>query len=121
MKSLFSEDYYMARWDEYLKPVPGEHYRNLEGSLQKALQSYKDAGLPEEAMTVLEAVEAKRIADDCHTLVMRELKTLKQLEAGTTSLGYTTQLQEIHARAELRKRFDFNCLQLREFKKAHHI
>lgn len=121
MKSLFSEEYYLAHWDEYLKPVPGEHYRNLEGSLQRELKCYKDADLPEEAMKVVETMEAKRIADECHDLVMSELNTIKKLEAGTTSLGYTTQSQEIHARAELRKRFDFNCLQLREFKKAHNI
>lgn len=121
MKPLFSEQYYKDHWNEFLKRVPGDDYINLEGELEQEMAVLREAGLTEEQLKLVEPIYAKPIADKCHALVMKELKTMKGLMNGGTTLGYTTEQQEIHARATFHKRFDFNCLQLREFKKNHNI
>lgn len=121
MKALFSESYYYTYWEKMLEKIPDQNYINLEAELSTAMQCYKEANLPTEALLKIQPIEAQKIADKCKALVMRELKTIKELEAGTASLGYTTQRQEIQARGELRKRFEFNCLQLRDFKVKYGI
>ena len=47
---------------------------------------------------------------------MREVRAVRE---GRASLGYTTHLQEIRARYEFEARFEFNCLQLADFKKKY--
>lgn len=121
MKSLFSEQYYKDHWDEFLKRVPGDDYINLEADLDRELAVLREAGLTEEHIKMVEHIYAKPIADKCHTLVLKELKTLKAVMAGEAAWGYTTKRQDIEAEYRFRTRFDFNCLQLREFKKKYNI
>lgn len=121
MKSLFSEQYYKNHWDEFLKRVPGDDYINLEAELEREMKVLREVGLTEEQLKVVEPIYAKPIAEKCHTLVMKELKTLKAVMAGEAGWGYTTKRQDIEAEYRFRTRFDFNCLQLREFKKNHNI
>lgn len=120
MKALFSEKYYRQFWDRFLEKVPGDDYINLEDELKFEMHFYPDT-LPAEALQALEKIKAKEIANRCKELCLKEMETVKALEAGKASLGYTTQSQEIHARAEFRKRFEFNCLQLRDFKEKYRI
>ncbi len=120
MKSLFSEQYYKDHWDEFLKKVPGDHYINLEAELKKELDVFNGV-LTEEQIKKVEPIYARQIADKCHRLVMKELQTLKEVMSGNASWGYVVKRQNIEAGREFRVRFDFNCLQLREFKKAHNI
>lgn len=117
MKSLFSESYYRQNWDRFIKVASGKHYRNLEEELQHQMSIYNE--LPQEAINLLVKVEAQKIADSCKALVLEEMQTLKDLEDGKASLGYTTHNQEIRARSEFHQRFEFNCLQLADFKKKY--
>lgn len=120
MKPLFSEQYYKDHWDKFLERVPGDDYINLEGELEKALAVFKGI-LTDEQIKAVEPIYAKPIAEKGHTLVLKELKTMKEVLAGEAGFGYTTKRQEIDAQYRFRTRFDFNCLQLREFKKNHNI
>lgn len=117
MKSLFSEEYYRTNWDRFIKKVPGADYVNLEAELEHAMEVF--SGLPTEALEMLKKIEAEKIAEKCRSLVLKEMATIKSLENGEASLGYTTQGQEIKARGNLRTRFEFNCLQLKVFKEKY--
>lgn len=101
--------------------MPGENYINLEEELTRTMRQYIENGMPTEALSVFEKMEAEKLAERCLRLVKKEMETVKQVEAGKASFGMTTELQEIQARAEFRKRFEFNCLQLSDFRKAHNI
>lgn len=117
MTARFSEDYYRKYWDRFLVKVPGEDYRNLEAELEREMNVYSD--IHESAVAIIRKMEAKKIADSCEKLVRKEMEICKRLESGKSSFGYTTQSQEIAARGELRKRFEFNCLQLKDFKEKY--
>ena len=121
MKATFSEQYYREHWDEFLKPVIGEHFVDMFGELKRVMEDYKSYGMPELALPIVEKMEAEKIALRVKELVYDEMRVVRGLKNGTCSLGYTTQLQEIRARAEYVKRFEFNCLQFRDFCKAYKI
>ena len=121
MKPLFSEQYYMDHWDEFLKHVPGDDYINLEGELEREMRVLREVGLTDDQLKLVEPIYAKPIADRCHTLVLKELKTMKAVLVCEADFGYTTEHQNIEAQYRFRTRFEFNCLQLREFKKNHSI
>lgn len=121
MKPLFSEQYYMDHWDEFLKRVPGDDYINLEGELEREMRVLRESGLTDDQLKLVEPIYAKPIADRCHILVLKELKTMKAVLVGEAGFGYTTERQNIEAQYKFRTRFEFNCLQLREFKKNHNI
>lgn len=114
MKARFSEEYYREFWDEFLKKVPGEDYINLEAELANAMKVY--AGLPETALAIICKMEAGKIAEHCMELVKKQMRRIADIDAGRASFGCTTQRQEIQLRGEFRKRFEFNCLQLKDFK-----
>ena len=130
MKPLFTEEFYTTHWDHFLDPMstphctPLEHsddYINLEGELAHTMEGYKQLGLPEAALPTIEQMEAKKLAERGREICMRQLKTQKELDAGTACFGYTTHRQEIEARGDFRKRFEFNCLQLKLFKQNHNL
>ena len=121
MKALFSEEYYRKYWKSFLVPVPGEDFVDLESELGAAMKVYKESGISESALAVVEKMEAKKIAEKCNQLVHKELKTLNEIMSGKASFGMTTQLQETQKRGEFRRRFEFNCLQLSDFRKNHNI
>lgn len=115
MKSRHSEQYYRDNWDRYIKKVPGPHYINLEEELEHNMLIF--AELPKEACDMLRKIEAKKISEKAENLVRSEMATIKAIEAGEASLGYTTKGQEIQAMNEFIRRFEFNCLQLADFNK----
>ena len=121
MKPLYKEAYYRKYWDEYLKPDNsiGKHYINLEGDLAGLLDMYREYGVPEEAIIAIKKTKAQELADACKAVVHEELGVLKRILSGESSFGYTSEFQEVRARAEYRERFDFNCLQLADFKKKY--
>ena len=121
MKALFSEEYYRKYWNDFLVPVPGEDYINLESELEKAMKVYKESGISKEAILVVEKREAEKLAEKCNILVHKELDQLKRILSGKASFGMTTQLQESQKRGEFRRRFEFNCLQLSDFRKNHNL
>ena len=98
MKAIFSEEYYKMNWERFLVKVPGNDYFNAEGKLD-----------------CIRKIEAKKIAVELNALVHRELQVVKDVEAGKASFGMITASQEYKAKADFRKRFEFNCLQLKYF------
>ena len=121
MKTLFSEEYYRKNWERFIKEIPGEHYINLEAELKNRMRIYDSIGLPETAIATIRKVEAQKIADTCKKLVMREMQTIKAIDNGEASFGYTTRGQEIKALGDFRTRFEFNCLQYADFKKKYEV
>lgn len=119
MKPLFSREYYMKNWDRFIQRVPGDNYINMGEELERSMKPYAEAGLPDDALKVIEKMEAKRIMEKADKLVRSQMATLIAVENGKASFGYTTQFQEIEARANYRKRFDFNCLQLALFREKY--
>ena len=122
-KALFTENYYRENWSRFIEKVPGEQYRNLEKELQArmAWMSHIPDGTKMDvtALETIKRIEAKKIADSCEALCRKNMQTLKDLEMGKASLGYTTHRQEHEARFNFRTRFEFNCLQLADFRKKY--
>lgn len=119
MKSTYSEEYYRRNWERFMKKVPSEHYINLEANLNHAIEIYSE--LPAEAIEMIKRIEAKKLSDRCTDILTRDMEMIKKLKNKEVSLGYTTQTQEIHAEHDLVTRFEFNCLQLADFKKKYGI
>lgn len=127
MKAVFSEQYYEQIWEKMIVKVPGEDYINLEAELEAELNRHKAtitaAGLSEDVwekvLPMYRAETVRKLVEKCTVLCKKEMARLKEIEAGKASFGMVTQAQEISARAELRKRFEFNCYQLSVFKKKH--
>ena len=82
MKSVHSTEFYRGIKDEMLKWVPGEDYINLEGQLERQMQAYKAADLPEHILAGIRKVEAERLADKAHMVVLKEMATVKKIKAG---------------------------------------
>lgn len=120
MKAMHSEKFYYDHWDEFLKEVDGEHYRNLEAELDKALEPLKGI-VDERYMKDVAKMYAKQIADSCTQLCLKDMRTIKDVEAGRSSFGFTNTSQKVIYTYEFKKRFEFNCLQLRDFRNKYGI
>lgn len=123
MKARFDEEHYRRCWEEYLKPVNSDHYMNLERDLSREMEVYEKAlaGLPEgEAnLAKIRRVKATEIIEKVTPKLKETMATIKRIEAGNGSLGYTTDSAERRNMADLVQRFEFNCLQLADFKKKY--
>ena len=115
METRHTEQYYRKYWADYIKPANDPHYLNLEESLDKYMTIFED--LPEAALSILRKQEAKRIAEVTTVLLKKDMEIVKQID--TCSFGYTTMAQEVTAKRRFVERFEFNCLQLADFKKNH--
>ena len=122
MESLFSESYYLQKWDIYMEIY---EEADLEKKLKKRLKVIDSMPISEadkaKAYKVAEDVEARKIASECREEMLKRAAMIKSLLSGKASLGYTTKQQNIEQIRYLRSKFDFTCLALREFKKAHNI
>lgn len=117
MRSHYSEEHYRQNWERLIKKSNNPNYINLEAELADRMSIYK--GIPSEALETIRHIEAEKIAETCKVLVMKQMETVKELESGKASLGYTTKFQEVQAMHEIVERFEFNCLQLADFKKKY--
>lgn len=117
MKARFSEEYYRTNWDRFIKETNDGDYINLEHKLQYRMSIYKD--LPTDALEKIEKIEAQKIVDDFTGELKKRMKMINDLESGKSSLGYTTKIQEVHEMGRIRQRFEFNCIQLADFKKKY--
>lgn len=115
MKAIFSEEYYKMNWERFLVKVPGNDYFNAEGKLENRMKVYESINLDSDKLDCIRKIEAKKIAVELNALVHRELQVVKDVEAGKASFGMITASQEYKAKADFRKRFEFNCLQLKYF------
>lgn len=121
MEALFSREYYEENWDRFLEPVCNEHYINLEEDLSKEMNVYESLNLGKKEIEIIRTFEAKKIADKCRVMVLEDRDVVKRIESGKASFGMTTERQEIEARGRFRKRFEFNCLQLRVFRDKYGV
>lgn len=119
MKAIFTREYYEKNWDRFIQKVPGDSYINMEAELDREMKVYRETDLDEQALSVIEKMLARKIYDKAMHLVRAMMRTIEDVEAGRSSFGYTTQLQEIQARADYRKRFEFNCVQLAHFRERY--
>lgn len=123
MKARNSERFYRENWDRFNNPKNeiwgANQYMDFEGDLQNHLNSYRQHGAPEEAMPHIEVMTVKKIVERSKKKLVEQMKVIKAVDAGKTSYGYTNQSQEIRHRREARIRFEFNCLKLSDFIKAH--
>lgn len=121
MKATYSEEYFMKYWDEFMKPVSGGHYMNLEEELEHTLSPLKGVNIPEDKMEPVIKHYAGEIASNAKAKLMETMRMIQRIQRGEASLGYTTMNQEISEMHELTRRFEFNCLQLKVFRKAHNL
>lgn len=121
MKAELSKEFYLKNWERFMEEVPGEHYRNLEKELETVMNRYKGSEILEQYWDAVKMVEAKKIADSCKALCLKDMQTIKDLEAGVSSFGMTSKVQEINRRYAFKRRFEFNCLQLAMFKEKYRV
>lgn len=113
MTTLHSEKYYRDNWNRCLE----SSRVNLEEEFERNMSSYNN--LPEDAVKVIRVMEAKKLIEKTEASCKDQMAMLKRILSGETSLGYTTQTQEIQAMHKLHTDFEFTCLQLADFKKTH--
>lgn len=121
MKSELSREFYLENWDRFIKEAPGEHYRNLEKELETNMSHYKGIEILEKNLDVVRKVEAKKIADSCKELCLKDMQIVKNLESGVSSFGMISRAQEISKRYEFKRRWEFNCLQLAIFREKYGV
>ena len=121
MKATYSEEYFMKYWNEFMKPVTGGHYMNLEEELNHTLRCFDGLNIPADKMEPVEKRYAGEIADRAKSKLMETMRMIQRIQRGEASLGYTTINQNISEMHELTRRFEFNCLQLKVFRKAHNL
>ena len=119
MKAHLSGEYYQMYWDKFMQRVPGDQYMNLEADLALEIKPYQAAGIPADALAVIEGMVAAQIIDRADRKCHEQMATIKRIESGEASFGHVNRSQEIRARAEFRQRFEFNCYQLSVFRKKY--
>ena len=128
MKAQYTESYYRNNWQKFLEPdayLSRHHFINMELEMDRVVDRYKTVDLPEDvlekALSVVIRIEAEKIAKSAKDLVMEEMAMVKEIECGQASFGMISERQEVAARSELRQRFEFNCLQLADFRKKYNV
>ena len=121
MKARFSEKYWYDKWEQMLIPVPDENYINLEQMLEDEIKVFKNIEISKDQMELIKQMYAKHIAVKATALVHRELKILKDIDSGKAQWGFTNRTQDINYDYNYRQRFEFNCIQLRDFKRKYKI
>ena len=116
MKAQYSEQYYRNNWERFIKKSNDKDYMNLEYALDYKLKIFES-----------DVAEKLRViyANEIYTSAIKHLKdtmiTIQDIQSGKTSLGYTTKSQEISEMRRMIQRFEFNCLQARDFKEKYSI
>ena len=117
-KTMYTEEYYSAMWDRMAK----QYTKNdPEKDLEIVMKAYRDLDLPESAKEVILQIEAKKVYDFISNTLKGTMRTINAILSGKASLGYTTEMQEIQARHEIREGFEFDCLRLADFRKKYSL
>ncbi len=118
-KTWNTEDYYMKRWDEFLEycPDPSKHwiaacYMNLEAQLDSMVATMKGTLTPEQFAIVKKGIAAE-VAAKAQAKLKEDHKVVKRIINGEAHIDLEFN--------EYRERFEFNCIQLREFKKKYGV
>lgn len=117
MKANTGAAYYEKYYEDFLK----KSKVNLEKQLAYAVDFLAAVELPEEEVEKIKKAYARDIAVKVEKQLRERMITLKNLEAGKASLGYSSTLQAATANANFRKMFEFDCYQLSVFKKRYAI
>ena len=115
MKAMHTEGFYKDNWERLIARTNSPHYFNFEAELEEAAKPLKGI-LPEGMLMAAKKALAGNVLAEGMKIIREDMRMIKDLESGRSSLGYTTARQEISARHELRGRFEFNCLQARYFR-----
>jgi len=94
---------------------------NLDGELALKMGVYRSSGISDVYIGVIQRIEAGKIAERARQIIGKELDIVKRIDSGDASFGMTTYRQEFEKRAEFVQRFEFNCLQLRDFKAKYNL
>ncbi len=117
MKANFTEQYYKDNFERCIK----ETKIDLEADLEQSINFLDGTDLPEEAIEKVKAVYAKKIAEKFKEELIKRMQVIKNVESGNASFGYVTEAQEVKARFEYRRYFEFGCYYLAVFKKKYNI
>lgn len=120
-RTLYSEEYYRKYWDSFMKKVPGDTYINMEADLKLLMRAYDGADIPEEALKVIKSMEAQKVLKYAKDIILKQRDMITKLLSGEASLGMISKSQEIHRIHEIRTRFEFNCLQMADFKRKYNL
>ncbi len=127
MKAAYTERFYRDNWTELLSRKNDRYYMNLEADLETKMETAarRLADLPrefaEKALETTRNMMAKEIAYSALKAVHEEMAMVKRVESGESVMGYSCKIQETQAREEARIRFEFNCLQLADFRKKYRV
>ena len=119
IKMLFSEKYYRDNWNRF----KSESHMNLEEELEHRTRIYKTIDIPEDAKQQVLDIMSKKYAEEIIAKAEAELQEtadmINRIENGEATLGYTTQTQENRAMYRLVTQYEFNCIQLDDFRREH--
>ena len=121
MKTEYTEGYYRSIWNEMMNGRGARHYMNFEEDLEALMKPYSQHGFPEQAFEVIRKEMAKRVCSAAKEDLLKIRETVLALRSGNASLGNVSMRDEIVGRHELIQRFEFNCLQLADFKKKYNL
>ena len=117
MKANSGKEFYEKYFNDFIK----KSKMNLEKELAFRFKVLEGIEIPEDAIEKIRSSYAKEIAEKAEKELKERMIVVKNVENGKVSFGYTTENQEIHARYEFRRMFEFDCYQLSVFKKDHNI
>jgi len=126
MKAVHSKEFWASRWDEMINTrCASDLYMNLEEELAREMKIIDEglqaanATIPAEKYEAIKRIKAQPIIEKATAKCKAQLGLAKRIQSGDAHFGYTTQLQEIHARYEYLERFEFNCYQLAVFREKY--
>lgn len=127
MDTVFSKNFYMTNWDTFLNTRGSGRYLNMEEELAQYMEGISTV-LPEEVkssehyttcLDTIRRTKATEMVKEVECLLREDMEVVKRINAGRSCFGYTSESQEVRAKSEYRKRFEFNCLQLAVFKQKY--
>lgn len=114
MKAVHSEKYYRDNYENFIKKTNDNDYMNLESELESELNIFDT-----DVIEKIRPIYAKKIYVKASKILKERMMMIQHLQSGKSSFGYTTQNQEIHEMHRIVQRFEFNCIQLADFKKKY--
>ena len=120
-KTYNTEEYYKKRWNEFLENYDdaGEHviracYMNLEAELDRYVNTMIGK-VPAEVIENVRRSFAPEVAQRAHARLKDNQKVVNRFLNGETANSWGLEFNKY------RERFEFNCLQLREFKTKYGV
>lgn len=98
-------------------------YMNLEEDLETLVKPYLSLQLEyrEQALEVIRREMAKRVCNVAKVDLLKTRDMVTELKSGKASLGNISRRDEIREMHDLVQRFEFNCLQLADFRKKYGV